>query len=53
MVLIERFESLLMDEFLKRCNYNDFGKLDLLTIGEVVEVVRSRMEEKLWEGSSE
>lgn len=53
LVLIERFESLLMDEFLKRCNYNDFGKLDLLTIGEVVEVVRSRMEEKLWEGSSE
>ena len=47
--LIEQFERLLMDEFLKLCHYNDFGKLNLLTIGDVIEDVRRRMEEKVWE----
>ena len=49
LALIEQFEGLLMDEFLKRCNYNDFGKLNLLTIGEVVEEVGNRIAKKIWE----
>jgi hypothetical protein len=48
-LLIERFESLLTGEFLARCDYNDFGELNLLTISDVIEDVRRRMEEKVWE----
>lgn len=34
---IDTFQDVLMDEFLRLCNYNDFNKLNLLTIGETVD----------------
>jgi hypothetical protein len=34
---LELFRSLLMDEFLRLCNYNDYNKLTLLKIGDVVD----------------
>ena len=33
---LELFRNLLMDEFLRLCNYNDYNKLALLKIGDVV-----------------
>ena len=33
---LELFKGLLMDEFLQLCNYNDYNKLTLLKIGDVV-----------------
>lgn len=49
LILIERFSNLLMDEFLKLCGYNDYAEINLLTIGDAVEAVTRRMEEKIWE----
>ncbi len=49
LALIERFESLLMSEFLKKCDYNDCGELNLLTINDVIEDVRRRMEAEVQE----
>lgn len=34
---VDIFRDKLMDEFLSLCNYNDFGKINLLTIGETVD----------------
>ena len=34
---VDKFRDKLMDEFLSLCNYNDFSKLTLLTIGETVD----------------
>lgn len=33
---LELFKKFLMDEFLLLCNYNDYNKLTLLKIGDVV-----------------
>lgn len=33
---LELFRDLLMEEFLRLCNYNDYNKLTLLKIGDVV-----------------
>lgn len=49
LILVEQFANLLMDEFLKLCDYNDFAEVNLLTIGDVVDAVRIRMAEKIWE----
>ena len=34
---LEFFRDLLMDEFLRLCDYNDYNKLTLLEIGDVVD----------------
>ena len=33
---VDKFRDELMDRFLSLCNYNDFNKISLLTIGETV-----------------
>lgn len=33
---LELFRDILMEEFLRLCNYNDYNKLSLLKIGDVV-----------------
>lgn len=51
---LELFRNMLMDEFLRLCNYNDYNKLTLLKIGDVVDgtfekcidVVRKEMGER-------
>lgn len=35
--VIDMFKDKLMDKFISLCNYNDFGKINLLTIGETVD----------------
>ena len=34
---LELFRNMLIDEFLRLCNYNDYNKLTLLKIGDVVD----------------
>lgn len=34
---VDKFRDKLMDEFLSLCNYNDYNKINLLTIGETVD----------------
>lgn len=34
---VDKFRDELMDEFLSLCNYNDFSKINLLTIGDAVD----------------
>jgi hypothetical protein len=34
---VDMFRDKLMDEFLSLCNYNDFDKINLLTIGDTVD----------------
>lgn len=34
---LELFRDMLIDEFLRLCNYNDYNKLTLLKIGDVVD----------------
>ena len=34
---VYKFRDELMDEFLSLCNYNDYNKINLLTIGETVD----------------
>lgn len=34
---VDKFQNELMDEFLRLCNYNDYNKINLFTIGEVVD----------------
>ena len=34
---LELFRSLLIDKFLRLCNYNDYNKLTLLKIGDVMD----------------
>ena len=33
---VDKFQDELMEEFLKLCNYNDYNKINLLTIGDTV-----------------
>lgn len=35
--VVDKFRDELMDKFMSLCNYNDFNKLNLLTIGETVD----------------
>ncbi len=34
---VDKFRDELMDKFLSLCNYNDYSKINLLTIGEAVD----------------
>lgn len=34
---VDKFRDKLMEEFLSLCNYNDYSKINLLTIGDVVD----------------
>ena len=34
---VDKFRDELMDKFLSLCNYNDYSKINLLTIGETVD----------------
>lgn len=34
---VDKFRDKLMDEFLSLCNYNDFNKITLITIGDAVD----------------
>ena len=34
---VNKFRDELMDEFMSLCNYNDYGKINLLIIGETVD----------------
>ena len=34
---VDRFRDKLMDKFMSLCNYNDYNKINLLTIGETVD----------------
>lgn len=36
---VDKFRDELLDKFLSLCNYNDFNKITLLTIGETVDRV--------------
>lgn len=34
---LEKFRDLLMNKFIELCNYNDYGKINLLLIGDTVD----------------
>lgn len=34
---VDKFRDELMDEFLSLCNYNDFNKITLITIGDAID----------------
>lgn len=36
---VDKFRDLIMNKFIELCNYNDYGKINLLTIGETVDRV--------------
>ncbi|MDD5980167.1 MAG: hypothetical protein PUC23_03545 [bacterium] len=44
---VENFRDKLMDEFIKLCNYNDYGKINLLTIGNTVDRIYDECIEEL------
>lgn len=39
---VDKFRNLIMDKFIELCNYNDYGKINLLTIGETVDRIYDR-----------
>ena len=39
---VDKFRDLLMDEFIRLCNYNDYSKINLLLIGDTVERIYDR-----------
>lgn len=39
----DKFSEELMDEFMSLCNYNDFNKINLLTIGETVDRIYDKI----------
>ena len=39
---VDKFRSLIMNKFIELCNYNDYGKINLLTIGETVDRIYDR-----------
>lgn len=41
--VIDKFNDELMDEFMSLCNYNDFGKINLLTISETVDRIYDKI----------
>ena len=36
---VDKFRNLIMNKFIELCNYNDFGKINLLTIGETIDKI--------------
>lgn len=34
---VDKFRNLIMNKFIELCNYNDYGKINLLTIGETID----------------
>lgn len=46
---IDMFKDKLMDEFMSLCNYNDFDKINLLTIGDVVDRIYDECIEEMQE----
>ena len=36
---VDKFRNLIMNKFIELCNYNDYGKINLLTIGETVDKI--------------
>lgn len=36
---VDKFRNLIMNKFIELCNYNDYGKINLLTIGDTVDRV--------------
>lgn len=45
--VLEDFRDKLMDRFLSLCNYNDYDKINLLTIGDTVDNVYDTIVEDL------
>lgn len=39
---VDKFRNLIINEFIELCNYNDYGKINLLTIGETVDRIYDR-----------
>lgn len=39
---VDKFRNLIMNKFIELCNYNDYGKINLLTIGETVDRIYDR-----------
>lgn len=50
---VDIFRDKLMDEFISLCNYNDFGKINLLTIGDTVDRIYDKCIEKMQEEQNE
>lgn len=50
---VDKFRDELMDEFLSLCDYNDYNKINLLTIGEAIDRIYDKciadmLKEKEW-----
>lgn len=39
---VDKFRNLIINKFIELCNYNDYGKINLLTIGETVDRIYDR-----------
>lgn len=39
---VDKFRNLLMNEFIELCNYNDYGEISLLLIGNTVDRIYDR-----------
>lgn len=50
---LELFRDMLIDEFIRLCNYNDYNKLTLLKIGDVVNECFDKSIETITEKESE
>jgi dUTP pyrophosphatase len=50
--ILNKFRNELMDEFIYKCNGNDFNSLALVTIGETIDRVFSRFEDRLLIGGN-
>lgn len=50
---LELFRDMLIDEFIRLCNYNDYNKLTLLKIGDVVNECFDKSIEIITEKESE
>lgn len=44
---VDKFRDLLMDKFISLCNYNDYGKINLLLIGETVDQIYDKCIDEL------
>ena len=47
---IDMFKDRVMDEFISLCNYNDFDKINLLTIGDTVDRIYDECIEEIQKG---
>lgn len=39
---VDKFRNLIINKFIELCDYNDYGKINLLTIGETVDRIYDR-----------